>query len=193
MARVLRFGCLLAVFILADVAGWGILASQETPAKKIDPFSREFDVFELRDESIFNGLASINQAHQIGFGMEAILPRQGPPQKQQDPKFTVRRTNVTVAQLLDWFSELDGRYVWERDGNLGNVYPREVRGDSSYLLNRKLRQLTFLEVPDAEKALFEMRRQLGDPTVHVMLLQVGGSLAFAEPWTATFHDITWLC
>jgi hypothetical protein len=84
---------------------------------------------------------------------------------------------------------LDSRFTWARDEGTANFFPRLARNNSNYLLNRELHNLVFNRVPDAQKAVFETVRHLPGPQEQLAVLMLGGSVAFAKPWTATFSNL----
>jgi len=94
--------------------------------------------FELRDETLFDGLAKLNASTNLAFSIERIVPfdQKSPPVK--DPRFTARRENATVREILDGLCGLDGRYIWTSSGNMVNVLPRARQSDTSYFMNQRV-------------------------------------------------------
>lgn len=152
-----------------------------------DPFDRKIENFELKDESIFEGIARLDQMSSIAISIEGILPEQG---TIQNPKFRAKLEGATVSEVLSWFCRLDIRYSWGRDGNMVNIYPSAMRDNPNYFFNRKLPELHFQDIRQSDDAAITIVHQLGDPSEHLYFLGVGGTQQFSNPWTANFHDIT---
>jgi hypothetical protein len=157
-----------------------------TPAKK-DPFNQVVELVELKDETIFDEIARLNQAFDISISIEGILPANG---TLPNPKFTARIEKQTISDLLTWLCALDTRYTWARDGNMANLFPRAFLNDKNYFFNRVLREVHFQEIRESGVAAMEVVHQLGDPNENLYFMGIGGTQGFAKPWTETFHDIT---
>ena len=162
-------------------------AAQEPSSADKDPFDQKLASVELKDESIFDAVARLNQASDIAISIEGIVPAQG---TVQNPKFRARIDGPTVSEALSWFCKLDTRYSWSRDGNMANIFPSTMRDNPNYFFNRKLPDLHFQDVRQSDDAAITIVHQLGDPSEHLYFLGVGGTQSFSKPWTTTFHDIT---
>lgn len=158
-----------------------------TKATKEDPFNQVVQVAELKDETIFDEIARLNQAFDVSISIEGILPATG---TVANPKFTARIENQTVLDVLTWLCALDTRYTWARDGNMANLFPRAFLNDKNYFFNRLLAEVHFKEIRDSGVAAMEVAHQLGDPNENLYFLGIGGTQGFAKPWTAAFHNIT---
>lgn len=161
-------------------------AAQEPNSDK-DPFDQQLSRVELNDENIFDAIARLNQETNIAISIEGILPAEG---TVENPKFRAKIEGVTVSEVLSWLCKLDARYSWTRDGNMANIFPSAMRGDPKYFFNRRLPELNFQNIRQADDAAIIIVDQLGDPSEHLYFLAVGGTQSFSKPWTATFHDIT---
>lgn len=172
----LSYGCTLDDF------------AQETTAKPVgDPLEQKVEVVALRDETIFDALAKLDQSYNLAISIEGILPVSG---VVTNPKFTAKIEHRTIADTLSWLCSLDSRYMWLRDGNAVNLYPRNFQNDKNYFFNRVLPVLEFKDIHESSDAAIEVVHQLGDPEEHLFFMGIGGTQNFATPWTATFHDIT---
>jgi len=164
------------------------LRAQEstTPAKN-DPLNQLVELAQLKDETIFDEIARLNQAFDISISIEGILPAKG---TLANPKFTARIEKQTISGLLTWLCALDTRYTWARDGNMANLFPRAFLNDKNYFFNRVLPEVHFQEIRESGVAAMEVVHQLGDPNENLYFMGIGGTQGFAKPWSATFHDIT---
>jgi hypothetical protein len=179
---------MLFLFILGPALTGGSLAQEPvTTAAKQDPFDQRIEMVELKNESIFEGIARLNQLSDIAISIEGILPAEG---TTPNPKSLAKLEGRTVGETLSWFCRLDSGYTWSRDGNTANVFPSAYRDDKRYLFNRTLPELHFDEVRESDDAAIQVIHQLGAPTEDLYFLGIGGTPSFAKPWTAIFHDIT---
>ena len=179
----------LSVLILLHPGGSipGLRAQESTTPAKKDPFNQVVELVELKDETIFDEIARLNQAFDISISIEGILPAKG---TVANPKFTARIEKQTISDLLTWLCALDTRYTWSRDGNMINLFPRMFLNDKNYFFNRLLPELRFQDARDSGDAAIDIVHRLGDPNEHLIFMGIGGTQSFAKPWTATFHDIT---
>src|SRR6266436_6423660 len=179
----------LSVLILLHPGGSipGLRAQESTTPAKKDPFNQVVELVELKDETIFDEIARLNQAFDISISIEGILPAKG---TVANPKFTARIEKQTITNVLSWLCALDTRYTWIRDGNMLNLFPRAFLNDKSYFFNRLLPEVRFQEIRASGDAAMEVVHQLGDPNENLYFMGIGGTQSFARPWTATFHDIT---
>lgn len=157
------------------------------PAGDSDPFNVKFASFELRNETIFDGVTRLSQLTDVAFSIEGTTDIAGEARQR---RHSARAGGKTLPELLDWLCELDGGYTWSRDANIANLFPRAVLNDRAYIMNLSLPVLTFEEAPDASSAVLELARQLPEPRQQLAVLKTGGSLAFSKPWTQTFTNIT---
>jgi hypothetical protein len=111
------------------------------------------------------------------------------------PAPSLKTTTTTVgpgavSEVLDRLCSLDPTFTWRRNGNMINVLPSALANDPRYLLNRKIDDLTFQEVREADDAVMKMVGQLPGPREQLAVLQVGVSLNFAAPWSITLRGPT---
>jgi hypothetical protein len=164
------------------------LSSQEPAASaNKDPFNQMVQVAELKDETIFDEIARLNQTFDISISIEGILPSEG---TITNPRFTAKLEKQTITNVLSWLCAVDGRYTWTRDGNMANLFPRVFLNDKNYFFNRLLAELNFQGVRESGAAALEVIHQLGDPNENLYFLGIGGTQGFAKPWTASFRNIT---
>jgi len=163
------------------------LAHRFQAPSQLGPLGQKVQLFQLTDETIFDGLARLDQSYGIPISIEGILPDEG---TVTNPKFRAKIENETLADALSWLCSLDPRYRWTLDGTMVNFFPAAFMHDPHYLFNRQLPVLHFQDVGQSGDAAIEVIRQLGDPTEHLYFLGIGGTQAFSKPWTATFDNIT---
>jgi len=159
---------------------------QSTPVRN-DPLTQVVGVVQLKDETIFDEIARLNQAFDISISIEGILPAAG---TVVNPKFSARIENQPITNILSWLCALDTRYTWTRDGSMVNIFPRAFLNDKSYFFSRLVPEIHFQEVRESGVAAMEIVHQLGDPNEQLYFMGIGGTQSFAKPWTATFHNIT---
>jgi len=167
----------------------GPVPQGQTPAPE-DAFQRRVGSFALDGQTIVDTLAKLSQttpvAYSVEFELGKTIAEAAPPVRSLVAKVDAG----TVAEVLDRLCELDATFAWKRVGNTANLFPRALGDDPNYLLNRRAAVLTFANVPDAEKAVFDAVAQLPGPKEQIAVLQTGVSLTFAKPWTATLRDVT---
>ena len=165
-------------------------ATEHRQTKTSDPFVQKVEELSLEDETVFEGIAKLSQTTTISISLEAVFPEASDPATVQAPKFRTKVSDKTISEVLDWLCALDQRYVWERDRNTANFFPRNTLNKSSYIMNQEVALLSFEGVRDARIAYTEARRQFKLDDEGVGLLRLGGSLGFGKPWTARFSRIT---
>ena len=177
---------LLALLPIGELALIPHTQESISPIEK-DPLNQIVQSAQLRNETIFDAIARLNQAFDISVSIEGILPASG---TVANPKFTTEIENRTIGDVLTWLCTLDARYTWIRDGNMINLFPRMFLNDKNYFFNRLLPELHFQDARDSGDAAIDIVHRLGDPNEHLIFMGIGGTQSFAKPWTATFHDIT---
>ena len=172
------FACLSSALSWPHVRG-GELPS--TVEQKVGPI-------KLENEYLVDGLAKLNmQTQGVGFAIEFLpgTPNSPPP---PDPRFTTEKDAGTLGKALDWLCDLDPRYTWKLQGRTINIIPRDRFAEPTYLFNRRLSGLTFVDLTNADDSLEKIFKPIVKPSESVISLSSAGS--FAKPWTATFEDIT---
>lgn len=156
-----------------------------------DPLRQSVPSFELVHEDITNGIAKLNlMTTGVAFAIEFPLGRS--ISTPTLPLVTLVATvgPGTLADALDRLCNLDPTFSWQRIGNTIHVFPRVRENDSTYLFNRRIPDLEFRNVPDAQQAVFQTVAQLTGAKEQVAIMQTGISAGFPRPWTASFKDIT---
>jgi hypothetical protein len=154
---------------------------------KFDPLEQKVGSFELRDQTLGDALGRLNQSFDISISIEGVLPEEG---TVTNPKLTANIENRTLAEVLDWLCTLDTRYVWARDGNNVNFFPRASSNDPNYFFGRTLADLHFQNVRNVGDAVIAIDHQASDPSGGVIYMGIGQTQGFAEAWTASFSNIT---
>ena len=154
------------------------------------PASRRVPQFELVDGTLLDGVQELAKLQLVHLGIEEILQNKFSDPPIATPRFSVRLSNSTVGDILDALCQYDGRYAWSADGASLNVYPRARMEDPSYMLNRHLIRITVEAIPDPDKALLFLDRQLPSPREHFGYIAVGGDDRYPSPWTASFENMT---
>jgi hypothetical protein len=182
--------CVLLIglsFLTTVVSGQGL--DKAAVATRLD--ARISD-FVLNDASILEGVQRLNVENlQIGFGFEEVLVQKFIDPAASYPKISVKLQNPSTREALNALCAADPGYTWSVDGATVNVYPVATTSDPRYLLNRKLVKLKIQAITDIDQGLFAIPKQLPGPLEQVAHAQVGGDASFpADPWSATFTDIT---
>ena len=146
--------------------------------------------FDLTDSTLIEGLSKLSSESIPGvhLGIEEILRAEWSDPPDQSVRFSLSLKNRTVRDIIDTLCQFDSRYTWSTDGSSINVYPREIIGDSSYLLNRELEQITLKNIPNPYQALTPLARLL--PREQLGYAGVGGDPSYPEPWSAVFNHLT---
>jgi hypothetical protein len=161
---------------------------QETPTLPgLDPLAQKVGVFVLKDETLGEALGRLNQSLDVSISIEGVLPDEG---TISNPKLTSSIENANAIEVLNWLCALDPRYTWARDDNSVNLIPRNRLNDPKYFFNRVLPELRLEQVHRVDDAVFAIVHQLGDQNENLFFMGIGGTQSFAEPWTASFKDIT---
>jgi hypothetical protein len=170
-------------FALARIAS----SQQAAPA---DPFQERLAGIELNDQSIVDAVAMLSRSAGLPVSVEFPLGLtiSGPAPALKT--VTAHVAPGTVSEVLDRLCLLDPTFTWVRDRNRLNVLPSALANDPNYVLNRRIDLLTFQDVQEASDAVMKMVGQLPGPREQIAVLQVGMSLNYPKPWTATLRDVT---
>jgi hypothetical protein len=160
---------------------------ETTPAPPADPLEQRVAVLELKDDTLGNALGRVNQTFDISISIEGVLPEEG---IIANPKFSVNIENRTIAEVLDQLCRLDTRYVWTRDGNNVNLFPKASLNDRNYFFDRVLPELDFRDLRELSDAIVAIDHQADDPRGGVILMGIGQTHGFADPWTQSFNNLT---
>jgi hypothetical protein len=154
-----------------------------------DPLDSMVPTFEVENVTFVEALSELSREPTAGmhFGIEEVLRERT---EAGDPRFSILLQNATIRHILDQLCGHDGRYMWERDGATINIYPKSIKGESSYLLNRHLEKISVREIPNPEAALAFLDRQLPPPREQLGYAGAGGDSAYQKPLSETFSAIT---
>ncbi|MFB3812466.1 MAG: hypothetical protein ACE14L_00010 [Terriglobales bacterium] len=177
-----------AVLLLANVSSAG--EAQVNPEDVL--LSNRVPHFALVNETLLDGLKKLSSHDRpFHFGFESVLKAKFSDTSVPEVRFNIQLENKTVREILDALCSADHRYAWSVDDSFVNVYPRASTADPKYLLNRKLPKLEVRNITDIDQALLAIARQLPPPLEQIAHAQMGGDASYpAQPWTATFENIT---
>ncbi|MCI0746301.1 MAG: hypothetical protein L0Y58_12930 [Verrucomicrobia subdivision 3 bacterium] len=188
LSTILRIGSLA---FAASITAWHApLIAQNETAGRADLYTQIVPALELNDEDIFQSFAKLDQMGFAKFSLERLLKPKLASPLPPDPKFYARIEGETLQEVLDWLCSLDPRYAWMKGARLVHIVPRAIRDDPHCLLNRRIPIVEFKNESDGGNAALAAIRHLPGPIQQIALLQAGGSVSFAKPWTATLQDIT---
>lgn len=181
------------VLLTMFAAGVGRAQQPASPTVPKDAFlGARVPEFRLHNQTLLDALWQLARGPApFGFGFEHVLQRtlKGPPVPKR--LLTLHLEHATVRQILDALCRADPRFTWSTDGATVDVYPRDVVGDPSYLLNRRIPIFALRDARRVEDGLFAIPRQLPPPTEQVAVSQVGGSDPYPPtPWNLTLKDVT---
>jgi hypothetical protein len=164
--------------------------AQEPGTLTQDPFQQRIGGLRLEDQNVLAGIVAATRSAGLPLSVEYPLGEKisGPAPPAKTVTATV--SPGTVKQVLDQLCDLDPTFTWIRNGKMVNVIPRGLENDPGYVLNRKVDELTFENVRQADDAVMKIVGQLPGPREQIAVLEAGVSLDFARPWTTTFKDVT---
>ncbi len=147
--------------------------------------------FELKDASLIDAISqlSLEPINGLHLGMEEILRPKVSDPRDRSVRFSLDLRHTAVKDILEALCRLDQRYAWSADGQSINVYPQVVVGDQGYLLNIKLEAITVDRIDEPQHSLLASLARLV-PGQQIGYSQIGGDFQYAEPWTASFKDLT---
>jgi hypothetical protein len=177
----------IAILILALARA---VVPEQVPVPSSDLFQQRAPGIELNEQSIVDGIAMLirgtSLAVSVEFKLGATISSPAPPVKT----LTANVGPGTISEVLDQLCALDPTFTWVRNGNTVNVLPTVLANDPHYFLNRRIDELTFQDVREADTAVMEIARQLPGPTEQIAVLQTGVSVSFARPWRGTLMHLT---
>jgi len=146
--------------------------------------------FGMKDATLVDALSKLSLEPIAGLhlGIEEIIRDKGSEVADRSVHFSLTLRDENVRDILDTLCKSDDRYTWSADGSSVNVYPREIIGNSSYLLNRKLDSITLENINSPSDALNTLMRLL--PGEQLGVAQVGLYNGYPESWTASFNHLT---
>lgn len=145
--------------------------------------------FELTNGTLFDGLSRLSsEPIPLQLGFEEVLKQHDNDIGNPEPRFSIKLDHATVRAILDSLCSRDSRYVWSTDELIINVYPRAVKDDPSYLLNRKISSIEFDSLIDPYQALTPIARHF--PTEQVGYRHLGGDVRYPIPLSVKFDNLT---
>jgi hypothetical protein len=180
---------LTAALIVLSFGRAAEVSGQETPAPT-NVFQQSVAGLSLNNQDIIDGVAMLSHNVGLAVSVEHELGATTSGAAPQPNTFTAAIGPGTVSEILDGLCALDPTFAWQKDGNMVNMMPRALVSERDYFLNRNVNELVFRDIRDAQEALFKTVGGLPPPKEQVAIMEVGVSLAFARPWSATFQNIS---
>ena len=168
---------LIAVLLILGASAYGrTIEIQVASAPSSRALNYEVVRFDLTDSTLVEGLSKLSSEPIVvlHLGIEEILREKFSEPRDRSVRFSLTLEHTTVRDIIDTLCQFDSRYTWSTDGSSINVYPQQIVGNSSYLLNRDLEQITLKNISRPEDALTSM----------------GGDSSYSEPRSAEFNDLT---
>lgn len=145
---------------------------------------------ELRNETIFDGVAKLSHFASLAVSEEIILKPKLKDKPVPEFRFTAEIHNRTVRESLDWLTHLDNRYAWSTDGKTVNIFPRATLGDPDYLMNKEVEHIEYHEVMAPETAMFKALKSLGGSHEQLAFMATGGNTNYSVPLTNVFSHVS---
>ena len=146
--------------------------------------------FELADVTLLDALSKLSFEPIAGLhlGIEEIIRDKGSEPTDRSVRFSLNLHDVTVRDILDTLCKSDDRYTWSTDGSSVNVYPHQIIGNSSYLLNRELGSIALKNINGPSDALTPLMKLL--PDEQLGYAGIGVNNDYPQPWSAVFNHLT---
>jgi hypothetical protein len=146
--------------------------------------------FDLADATLLDALSklSLEPIANLHLGIEEIIRDKFSEPTDRSIRFSLNLHDVTVRDILETLCKSDDRYTWSTDGSSVNVYPRQIVGNSSYLLNRELDSIALKNINGPSDALTPLVKLLPDEQLGYAGITVNND--YAEPWNAVFNHLT---
>ena len=180
----------LLLFLLAGASKGqtGTVPTDDSPTASA--LSYKVADFDIKDATLVEALSKLSLEPIAGLhlGIEEIIRDKGSEVADRSVRFSLTLRDVNVRGILDTLCESDNRYTWSADGSSVNVYPREIIGNSSYLLNRELDSIALEKINHPFDALNTLTRLL--PGEQLGIAQAGPYNGYPEAWTASFSHLT---
>jgi hypothetical protein len=146
--------------------------------------------FDLTNSTLFEGLSklSLEPIDGLHLGIELVLRENFSEPLDRSIQFSLSLQDTTVLDIVDTLCQFDSRYTWSTDGLSINVFPRETIGNSSYLLNRDLEEITLKNLTAPYEALTPLAKLL--PGEQIGYAGIGLVGSHSEPWSAVFDHVT---
>ena len=131
------------------------------------------------------GLEPIAGLH---FGIEEVLRERFSEVPDRSIRFSLTLENTTVRDIVETLCQFDSRFTWSTDGLSINVFPRETIGNSTYLLNRELEEISPNNIANPYEALTALAKLL--PGEQLGYAGIGGGDSYPELWSRVFRHLT---
>jgi hypothetical protein len=179
---------LLILFAAANKGQTGSVPTDDSPTTPA--LSHIVAHFDMKDATLVDALSKLSLEPIAGLhlGIEEIIRENGSEVEDRSGRFSLTLRDENVRDILDTLCNSDNRYTWSTDGSSVNVYPREIIGNTSYLLNRKLDSIALENIHGPSDALNTLVRLL--PGEQLGVAQVGLYNGYPESWTASFSHLT---
>lgn len=146
--------------------------------------------FDVTDSTIIDALSKLSYEPIAGLhlGIEEIIRDTASEPTDQNVRFSLSLHGATVRDIIEVLCKSDRRYIWSVDGSTVNVYPREIVGKSSYLLNREVGTIALKNISGPTDALTSLMKLL--PDEQLGYAGIGVNNDYPEPWSAVFSNLT---
>jgi hypothetical protein len=162
----------------------------ENPENK--PFEQIIDQFELKNETIFDAIAKLQEKVNIAVSFEMPLVYSKTYQDTPHPKYTGKIVGKKTEFILNWLTEnVDTRFIWMRVGGMANFIAKSSLATQDYLFNAKLQNLELKDESNAIDALLHaieiIKRTRPDTKVFLPII---GAQKFGSKWNVSFRNVT---
>jgi len=146
--------------------------------------------FEVTDATLADALSKLSFEPITGLhlGIEEIIRTRDSELSDRSVRFSLNLHDVSVRDIVTTLCKFDSRYTWSTDGTSIDVYPREIVGDSSYLLNRALDSIALKNINGPADALTPLMKLV--PGEQLGVAGIGLNNDYAEPWSMVFSHLT---
>jgi hypothetical protein len=118
--------------------------------------------FDVTDTTIIDALSKLSHEPIAGLhlGIEEIIRDTASVPTDRNVRFSLSLHDATVRDIIEALCKSDRHYMWSVDGSTVNVYPREIVGKSSYLLNREIGTIALKNINGPTVALTSLMKLL---------------------------------
>jgi hypothetical protein len=185
--KMIKHFAMAILLSLASTTAEGQITHQ--PQKAIDYRLVEF---EVNNATFVEAVSELSEQPVEGLhiGIEEVLRKTESKSTPEKGRFSLKLKGKTVREVLDALCGQDGRYMWTLEEKTINIYPKAIKNSSSYLLNRKLDQITVTDIHNPEAALVFLDRQLPPPREQLGYGGTGGDSSYDIPWSQSFRELT---
>jgi hypothetical protein len=167
------------------------LSAQLQTGHAIDPIEQQIEGTELKNDTILDALAKINERTDMAISVELQLKANVSDPNPSYRRFTAVIPPGTVGAQINRICELDPKLKWSRYKNTINVYQRTpANAKDTYFVNRVVPNLTADDATDPKDIIFAALKRLPGPLEQIAFLQSGGEFQFAKPWSVSFANLT---